>query len=59
MFVPINFVNKPFIIIIIKTKINCEFIENGLSEDRLKKLLNDSNNMNMTSNLMKIDQTRP
>ena len=37
-----------------KTKINCEFIENGVSEDKLKKLQNDSNNMNVTSSPMKI-----
>ena len=33
---------------------NCEFIENGVSEDKVKKLQNDSNNMNVTSNPMKI-----
>ena len=37
-----------------KTKINCEFIENGVSEDKLKKLQNDSKNMNVTSDPMKI-----
>ena len=37
-----------------KTKINCEFIENGVSEDKLKKLQNDSNNMNVTSNPIKM-----
>ena len=35
--------------------INCEFIENGVSETKLKKLKNDSNNMNLTSNPMKMD----
>ena len=28
-----------------KTTINCEFIENGVSDETLKKLQNDSNNM--------------
>ena len=39
---------------LLKTKINCEFIENGVSEDKLKKLQNDSNDMNVTSNPMKM-----